>query len=735
MPQIVSQPQPSIEPLSTLLSVQRTLHAKAQPVPVIASPDMCLPPQRLSQNLARGATRNSAAAPVECGSAARLATSALPIDRPRAVARTKPKNSAIQHSVRLASPRKRLSTVSTRAPDADNAAVVVPASDAAAAAAAAAIAVDAAAPAWRSGSGGVSGDGRNEDVPGTCSGGVSGAGSGEGTGTGSGERSGDGSGTATLVVSGNSFGSGGCSGGSAAGVGERRELAQSGSLLRLSSGSARAQLVVQHTRLLGHPPTTTPQVFDVTSGRVLANASNVLPMRSYGEARGMRQFASDEGGNRQNDSAAHNGQTAHRQQHHGPRAHALMPCVYSHGDSHHARPGHAHPSLLPVQHPAHAQAAYFSVYSAHYPSQPQIHPFYYQPHTPQRPVGGHALVDGHISCRRSDVVDGEHVQHDFVEAGETGERQGGPVRGSRSEGVTSRENAREKKRWDNETNDIVDTVEGRAANAKARGVTMKRGSEATRGSRVASLEAEDFSTRNDGEQHRPATNGNTQQKHGDFQDSRSGRSGKSLEPRICFRSVVLGRKRSRKEADASENPKSDSLSSRSLKEARLVDDKGNRARQRGLREGSVSSPCDASSVLPEIAAGRAVEGKSKAHLQTCPPVMPSPASPSPVNFREVELAACSTVSPSISSGDEADVESGDSASAESFARQAHKKRMAVATNGDRIPPAAHEFDSDLSVVRKIITLWNAGAGESSLEASPPPLPEACHRLECARASC
>jgi hypothetical protein len=76
-------------------------------------------------------------------------------------------------------------------------------------------------------------------------------------------------------------------------------------------------------------------------------------------------------------------------------------------------------------------------------------------------------------------------------------------------------------------------------------------------------------------------------------------------------------------------------------------------------------------------------------------------------------------SPSISSGEEADVESGDSGECEGFARCAHKKRIAVATNGDRIPPAAHEFDGDMSVARKIITLWNAGPSHL-LSESPEP---------------
>jgi SHAQKYF class myb-like DNA-binding protein len=66
-------------------------------------------------------------------------------------------------------------------------------------------------------------------------------------------------------------------------------------------------------------------------------------------------------------------------------------------------------------------------------------------------------------------------------------------------------------------------------------------------------------------------------------------------------------------------------------------------------------------------------------------------------------------SPSVSSGEEADLDSssGNSGSEEGARRRIHKNRTAIRDLDGLVPPAAHEYDGDLLVARRILTLWNA----------------------------
>jgi hypothetical protein len=98
-----------------------------------------------------------------------------------------------------------------------------------------------------------------------------------------------------------------------------------------------------------------------------------------------------------------------------------------------------------------------------------------------------------------------------------------------------------------------------------------------------------------------------------------------------------------------------------------------------------------------------------------------------VDMSSVELAAGPQnmassnfdANPSISSGEEGDVDSssGNSGSGEVRERRLHQSRTAVRGSSNGVPPAAHEYDGDLLVARRILTLWNA----TSTAASQDPL--------------
>lgn len=699
---------PSVQARPPLPPVDRLLRRKLRPAPALSSPDIVPRPKALVQTLLRDAPASATGTPVvESANAARLSTSAIPIEQPKAGGRYKVMivgESKQQQSPPSKGPRTGLPSTVPSSSD-----VASAAHSAAAAVAAAASAVDAAAPAWGSGAGSGSGSGGGQSTArigegtGANSGEGSGAGSREGPETASGEGSGDGSGAATTIGSHeNGSGSGG---GSTVEGDVRRESVPaiksdwtSPSKERATATIvARSPSVVKQAKVmhlgktrgpLGCEPAS-PHARD-TGGTlcdneeqqggqlvVVANAGQQLVPTGTRDVYGTEQLDFNLHGNP-------------RSQSHGLEDGNSRPLEGGHPISIH------HASMLSAHHlPSHSHGAFFSMYDARQPVHPQVHPYYYQTHFPQRSGAGSASVVGDGVQKRSGLV-GSALKS---RAG-SGKQTLKYVKKTQSVGF-SFDDGKPPKHGVKADSVAVMYVDDNELNRKSpqrerRVSPPENTAEAAQGASRSAWRDEEGCKRNT----RP--------------------EGSS----VCLEPGRLGQKRSRNDG-VMEPPNTPHLSGeRPVKMRRVPGDEG----QRPSSDGSNSSPCDALCGSGDLALGTArvelepVGTSAVRKSNTCAQRISeqgsdecSQAEPGDGSSKDLDLGPRSTVSPSISSGDEADVESGDSVWTESFTRRAHKKRSAIAANCHQIPPAAHEFDSDLSVVRKIVSLWNAKNGDHAFE--------------------
>jgi hypothetical protein len=686
-------------------TVQTWIPTATHAAPAVSSPE----PRPLQQRLTKTPDAALAAAcPAmikNSNDAARLATSAMPIDRLRYVGiggAPAGSGSAATECVRRASPEW--------SPELESGP---------AAAAAAASAVDAVTPAWASGSGGGFGDG-----------------SGEGPGSGSGEGSGDGSGAATLVESGSGNGSGSGGGGSFLGsvVGRQYALDAPHSV---AVDVGRTPLVLQHTRLPAHPSVPVMRVAGVLYSPSFIERSRAVHQPCRQHEMPSPNVVAAVGNDQQHDvhGVPDGGLVEDRLP---PHLHCQY--VYAHRDAHHLHGGPHHHILLPPQPLARVHAPYFSMYSAQQPSHPRVHPYYYQPHSLQRADNPHAGVTmpgpddfGRGHRRKSGISDSRlHAGYPKLprkhEQGETGAEiaaAAGPERHENESGLEPLAAAP----------NCGDTV---AVECR----TLKRIEEDVAGpdnkSRAPDAtesvpEADCLMERTPDEYTPQAIAGKLEARHGEGDRDGKRALRQSSSTKLSAALPLLPRKRRRADICPRETVRKPPNSHPPAKQRftnPVVGADDAVAKLRILVDGSSSSPCE------DITEGIAVDREIRIPSQAGPSSSQPLATSADRYARDADLAAHSTANPSLSSGEEADVESGDSAWTESFGRRAHKKRTAVATNGHRIPPAAHEFDGDLSVARKIIALWNASpsraTSENSVKSGQSPLTGA---LESARATC
>lgn len=589
---------------------------------------------------------------------------------------------------------------------------------AAAAVAAAASAVDAAAPAWGSGTGsgsgsggghadarnGEGGDGNSGEGSGVGGGEVSGVGSAEGPEAASGEGSGDGSGAATIIGSHeNGSGSGG---GSAVDVEVRQETVP---VLRPDLRSASNEqasdvravcspIVIQEAKMQSLVNVAGYPVGGLASTRVLHRGRSLSDNEKL--ENGQIAVVTNDG---QQVAPAAVRNTYDLEQFEvsmqaNPRSGVHG---FEDGDSVRLQHGLALPapqsSILSAHHlPPHSHAAYFTMYDTQHPLHPQIHPYYYQTHVPQRSGADCATA----------AQDEPPIRPGMVGAGEK----------SREE---SAKHAVKRRKRSPAVGFDVDNEKNRVKPAVA--MTCVEGCELTR---KLPLSTGHVSIKNTAERDPAKCRAGAGALRSTAKGDEAGNQYLSADGlNGCINAGVSNQKRLRANQEMETTGGRHRSTERPAKVRCLRGDDG----QRRSGDGSNSCPCDApcgsgkatvdaASGSP-VGTGTARNGGTRAPLQIsehCSEV-DSRDEPADRVSKYLDLGARSTASPSISSGDEADVESGDSAWTESFTRQAHKKRSAIAANCHQIPPAAHEFDSDLSIVRKIVSLWNAKNGDHALE--------------------